>query len=126
MRVGFDGKYGPGVEKLKWVHAPGLDGAFFRRPSGFSETLDPGAIRAGRALADELGLYLELGVGRVNPYTPDKNPEIFAAGDGDYRRGFERMMRACVEAGCTTATAGSPCSGRTSMVGAPQEVQSSR
>jgi sugar phosphate isomerase/epimerase len=100
VRVGLDGKYRPGFETLRFVHAEGLDGAFFRSPKQFSDTLDPGALRAARALADELGLYLEIGVGRVNPYVFDKNPEIAAWGDGDYRRGFERAARACVEMGC--------------------------
>ena len=100
MRVGLDGKYRSGVETLRFAHAEGLDGAFFRRPMAFSETLDPGALREGRQLADELGLYLELGVGRVNPYVFDKNPDLAALGDGDYRRGFERVVHACVEMGC--------------------------
>ena len=100
MRVGLDGKYRPGVETLRFAHAQGLDGAFFRGPKQFSETLDPGALRAARQLADELGLYLEIGVGRVNPCVFDKNPEIAAWGEGDYRRGFERAVRACLEMGC--------------------------
>jgi sugar phosphate isomerase/epimerase len=100
VRVGLDGKYRPGVETLRFAHAEGLDGAFFRGPKQFSETLDPGALRAARQLADELGLYLEIGVGRVNPYVFDKSPEIAAWGEGDYRRGFERAVRACLEMGC--------------------------
>ena len=100
MRVGLDGKYRPGVETLRFAHAEGLDGVFFRSPRQLSESLDWGALRAGRQLADELGLYLEIGVGRVNPYVFDKSPEIAAWGDGDYRRGFERGVRACLEMGC--------------------------
>lgn len=100
MKVGLDGKYRPGFETLRFAHAEGLDGVFFRRPMAFSETLDPGALRAARQLADELGLYLELGIGRVNPYVFDKNTDIAALGEGDYRRGFERVLRACREMGC--------------------------
>jgi sugar phosphate isomerase/epimerase len=100
VKVGLDGKYRPGLETLRFAHAEGLDGVFFRRPMAFSETLDPGALRDGRQLADDLGLYLELGVGRVNPYVFDRNPDLTALGDGDYRRGFERVVRACVSMGC--------------------------
>lgn len=100
MNVGLDGKYRPGIETLRFAHAEGLGGVSFRRPMAFSETLDPGALRDGRQLADELGLYLELGVGRVNPYVFDKNADIAALGDGDYRRGFERVAQACLAVGC--------------------------
>jgi sugar phosphate isomerase/epimerase len=100
VRVGLDGKYSPGFATLKHVHAIGLDGAFFRSPTNFSATLDLGVLRDARAYADELGLYLELGVGRINPYTFDKNPELLALGNGDYRRGFERVVRACQQIGC--------------------------
>lgn len=100
MRVGLDGKYSPGFETLRHVHETGLDGAFFRSPVNFSPKLDPGALREARAYADDHGLYLELGVGRVNPHTFDKNPELVSLGDGDYRRGFERVVRACREIGC--------------------------
>jgi sugar phosphate isomerase/epimerase len=100
MRVGLDGKYQPGFPTLRQVHESGLDGAFFRSPVNFSPTLDPGALREARAFADDHDLYLELGVGRINPFTFDKNPELFALGGGDYRVGFERVVRACQLIGC--------------------------
>jgi sugar phosphate isomerase/epimerase len=100
VKVGLDGKYRPGFETLHFAHAQRLDGVFFRRPMAFSESLDPGALREARQLAAELGLYLELGVGRVNPYVFDKNADIAALGGGDYRRGFERVVRACIDMGC--------------------------
>src|SRR5262249_11227667 len=63
-------------------------------------TLDVGELREIRAHADELGLYLETGLGKVNPYALAEAPEIRAAGDGDTRLGFERMLRACAEIDC--------------------------
>jgi sugar phosphate isomerase/epimerase len=94
---------------LELVHEEGLDGASFRSPENFTPTLDEGALREARAYADAHGLYFELGVGRVNPYVFDKNPEIERWGDGNYRAGFERAVRACVgircrELWCVTGT----------------------
>jgi sugar phosphate isomerase/epimerase len=66
-----------------------------------SPTLDLGALREIRSHADELGLYLEAGLGKVNPYALAEAPELRAAGDGDTRLGFERMLRASAEIGCT-------------------------
>jgi sugar phosphate isomerase/epimerase len=65
-----------------------------------SPTLDPGELRAIKAHADELALYLETGLGKVNPYATPESPELRAVGDGDIRLGFERMMRACAAIGC--------------------------
>jgi sugar phosphate isomerase/epimerase len=53
-----------------------------------------------RAHADALGMYLETGLGKVNPYASPETPELRAAGDGDILLGFERMMRACAAIGC--------------------------
>jgi sugar phosphate isomerase/epimerase len=100
MRVGLDGKHQPGMPTLEYVREHGLDGASFRSPENFTATLDEGALRAARAYADAHGLYFELGVGRVNPYVFDKNPELSDWGDGDYRVGFQRAVRACLAAGC--------------------------
>jgi sugar phosphate isomerase/epimerase len=100
MRVGLDGKHQPGMPTLEYVRERGLDGASFRSPENFTPTLDEGALRAARAFADDHGLYFELGVGRVNPYVFDKNPELVTWGDGDYRTGFQRAVRACLGAGC--------------------------
>jgi sugar phosphate isomerase/epimerase len=100
MRVGLDGKHQPGMPALEFVREQGLDGASFRSPENFTPALDEGALRAARAYADAHGLYFELGVGRVNPYVFDQNPEIERWGGGDYRLGFERAVRACVGVGC--------------------------
>lgn len=101
MRVGLDGTCRPGILTLDFAHEQGLDGVFFRSPLSFSPTLDAEEIREGRDHAARLGLYLELGVGRVNPYTFHAGPEVSALGDGDYRRGLERLIRACRDVDCT-------------------------
>jgi sugar phosphate isomerase/epimerase len=107
MRVGVDGRKLPrangedGLRSLDLCRALGLDGVFFRTVLDMSPRLDLVELREIRAHADELGLYLEAGLGKVNPYALAEAPEIRAAGDGDTRLGFERMMRACAEIGCT-------------------------
>src|SRR5262245_62160906 len=106
MRVGVDGRKLPrpndedGLRSLDLCRALGLEGIFFRTVLDMSPRLDPVELREIRAHADELGLYLEAGLGKVNPYALAEAPEIRAAGDGDTRRGFERMMRACAEIDC--------------------------
>ena len=45
-----------------------MEGLFFRTVLDMSPTLDPGELREIRQRADELGMYLETGLGKVNPY----------------------------------------------------------
>lgn len=106
MKVGLDGFALPGARRtalqtLEFVREYGLDGAFFASPLVLSPTLDAGELRAVRARADELGLYLELGVGLVNPKHFAASAAILGLGDGDYRRGLERQIRAGQAIGCT-------------------------
>ncbi len=107
MRVGVDGKTisglaqpGPGA-LLVHAHQHGLEGVFFRSILDLSPTLDPGELREVRAQADALGLYLEVGVGIVNPYATAEAPKIRVLGAGDYRLGMERLIRAAQAIGCT-------------------------
>jgi len=83
-----------------------LDGVFFKTILDLSPTLDSGALRDVRAYTDERGLYLEVGLGRINPYNTPESPEIRQLGEGDYRRGFERMIAAAAVMGCTDLMAG--------------------
>jgi sugar phosphate isomerase/epimerase len=106
MRVGVDVRKIPGATQrgalLSLDHAVelGMDGVFFRTVLEMSPTLDPGELREIRAHADHLGLYLETGLGKVNPYALPEAPELRAIGDGDTRLGFERMLRACADIDC--------------------------
>jgi hypothetical protein len=99
MRVGVDGRKLPranredALRSLDVCHELGLDGIFFRTVLEMSPRLDHVELREIRAHADELGLYLEAGLGKVNPYALAEAPEIRAAGDGDTRLGFERMLQ---------------------------------
>lgn len=106
MRLGIDGqklpearKRGP-LKSLDHVKELGLGGIFFSTILDMSETLDKGALADIRAKADELGLYLEAGVGKVNPYCSAEAPEFRAIGDGDIILGFIRMIEASAAIGC--------------------------
>jgi sugar phosphate isomerase/epimerase len=112
MKVGIEGNHTfncreVGVKRvLDLAGEHRLDGVFFKTVLYFSPTLDAGALRDVRAYADERGLYLEVGLGRINPYNTAESPEIRRLGDGDYRRGFERMIAAAAAMGCTELLAG--------------------
>ncbi|MFI7006228.1 sugar phosphate isomerase/epimerase family protein [Streptomyces sp. NPDC050145] len=106
MRIGIDGlkipesaKRGPGGT-LAHARELGLDGVFFRSVLDLSPTLDAAELRNLRARADDLGLYLETGLGKVNPFAIPEAPELRAIGDGDTLLGFRRMMEAAAAIGC--------------------------
>jgi sugar phosphate isomerase/epimerase len=114
MRIGVDGlkipesaKRGP-LLSLDHARELGLAGLFYRTVLQMSPTLDGGALREIREHADELGMYIETGLGKVNPYANPETPELRAVGDGDIVLGFRRMMEACAAIDCRelwTATA---------------------
>ena len=97
-----------GQSHLQAAAAAGLDGVLFRTLFELTPTLDPQVLTDIRACADDLDLYLEVGVGKVNPYMTAELPEIRDLGDGDYLAGMRRMIEAAHAVGCTelwTATA---------------------
>ncbi|MEU6661999.1 sugar phosphate isomerase/epimerase [Streptomyces sp. NPDC046821] len=114
MRVGTDTSKLPGSQAngaiwtLEHIAQLGLDGAFFRSPFELSATLDPAELADVAAAAQSLGLYLEVGVAKVNPFATPETPAVRALGDGDFMLGLERMIRAVTAIGITelwTATA---------------------
>jgi sugar phosphate isomerase/epimerase len=106
MRIGVDGKKIPEAAKrgpvASFEHARelGLSGLFFRTVLEMSPKLDRCVLREIRAKADSLGMYIETGLGKVNPYALPETPEIRLVGDGDTVLGFRRMMEACAAIGC--------------------------
>src|SRR5690348_13499692 len=106
MRIGVDGRKIPrAVERgplrsLDHARELGTEGLFFRTVLEMSPTLDLGELREIKAHADALGMYLETGLGKVNPYATPEARELRAIGEGDIRLGFERMMRACAAIDC--------------------------
>lgn len=106
MKLGIDSqklpeflKRGP-MASLDHVKELGLGGLFFPTVLDMNPSLDKGALRDIRAKADELGLYLESGVGKINPYCSAEAPEFRAIGDGDIMLGFTRMIEASAAIGC--------------------------
>ncbi len=106
MKLGIDAQKLPGfrargpLASLDHVQTLGLGGIFFPTALDMSPTLDIGLLREIRARADELGLYLESGLGKINPFCSAENPELRAAGDGDILAGFIRMIEASAAIGC--------------------------
>ncbi|GAB2856462.1 hypothetical protein GCM10022221_65200 [Actinocorallia aurea] len=110
FKIGHDVKleatYGPplwpdALAALRSTHEAGLEGAHIRTLYEVSPTLDRGYLKEVRELAAELGLYLELGIGKVNPYMAAELPHIRALGDGGYLEGQRRLILAAAEMGVT-------------------------
>lgn len=107
MRLGSDALKLPGAStlsapaQLEQAAEHGLDGLFFRTMLHMTPTLDPGVLREAREVADAHGMYLESGLGKINPYGLAEAPEIRAVGDGDTVLGFRRMMEAAAAIGIT-------------------------
>jgi sugar phosphate isomerase/epimerase len=108
MRVGSDTDKLPDEVKkqgafavLDYLKQRGFDGAFFRLMLDLSPTLDPGELKEIRAHADSLDLFLDSGIGWVNPYNTPERPEIRRFGNGDYRLAIEKMISAARLINCT-------------------------
>ncbi|WP_431673737.1 sugar phosphate isomerase/epimerase family protein [Rhizobium leguminosarum] len=106
MKLGIDSiklpeskKRGP-LASLDHVKELGLAGIFFSTALDMSPDLDSGLLRDIRAKADDLGLYLESGIGKINPYCSAEEPALRAAGGGDIIAGFTRMIEASAAIGC--------------------------
>ena len=108
MRIGVDGSKIPheaedsAVRILERAHALGMEGVYFRSVMDVSPTLDRGLLAEVRSCADELGLYLQMGLAKVNPYAASEAPQVRRLGDGDYTRGMVRMIEAAHEAAGVT------------------------
>jgi len=101
MRIGVDGRKIPEAAKrgplgsLDHARSFGMAGHFYRTVLDMSPRLDRGELSAIRQRADELGMYVETGLGKANPYASPEAPELQQVGDGDIVLGFRRMMEAC-------------------------------
>jgi len=106
MRVGSDvdklaiKRKGPAAV-LDYLHGQEFDGAFFRLMLDLSPTLDSGELKDIKAHANSLGMFLDAGVGWMNPYNTAERPEIRRFGDGDYRLAIEKMLKAARLIDCT-------------------------
>jgi hypothetical protein len=105
MRIGVDGrkipeagKRGP-IGSLKHGKQLGMAGLFFRTVLDMSPKLDSAELKDIRDCADDLGMYLETGLGKVNPYATPEAPELRAIGNGDILAGFRRRWRLAPRSG---------------------------
>ncbi|MDR3033029.1 MAG: sugar phosphate isomerase/epimerase, partial [Kitasatospora sp.] len=107
MPVGVCGRKFPGAERLgpEGVLAAasrlGHAGVFFRTVTDMSPGLDAGRLAELRARADADGLYLEAGLGKVNPYNTSEDHAVRDLGGGDHLRGMTRMIEAAAAVGIT-------------------------
>ncbi len=105
MLVGVDSTKFPGagahdaVWLLDEAARHGLDGVFFRSALELSPTLDRVQMREAAGHAARLGLRVEAGVAKVNPFSTPEAPAIRALGGGDYRLAMVRMIEAAAQAG---------------------------
>lgn len=106
MRIGsdtdklFEVKGKGAIVTLDYLKQHGFEGAFYRTMLDISPTLDTGELKEIKAHADSLGLYIDGGVGWVNPYNTAERPEIRRFGNGDYRLAMEKMIKAAREIDC--------------------------
>jgi sugar phosphate isomerase/epimerase len=107
-RVGVDVKFmngttawGSWADALRTVSAMGLEGVNVRTLDELSPTLDRAELADFAQLAAELDLYVEMGVGKVNPYMTAELPRVRDLGSGSYLAGMERMLDTCAEFGWT-------------------------
>jgi sugar phosphate isomerase/epimerase len=116
-RIGADVKFHDGVtllgddplETLDAVRALGFDGILVRTVDEAFPTLDAGAIDEFAQEARRHGMFVQLGLGKVNPYMTAELPRVRDLGDGSYLDGMIRMIELCAEHGWTeawTATGG--------------------
>ena len=86
---------------LDYLKDNNFDGAFFRTMLDISPTLDTVQLKEVKAHADSLGLFLDGGIGWLNPYNTAETPEVRRFGKGDYRLAVEKMIKAAREIDCT-------------------------
>jgi sugar phosphate isomerase/epimerase len=88
---------------LDLAAALGYGGVLFRSVTELSPTVDSRELLEVRQHADDLGLHLEAGIAKVNPYMTAELPAVRDLGDGDYVRALVRMLEACAVAGIRDA-----------------------
>lgn len=94
--LGYD-DFVPAFDRVKEF---GFEGMYYKSPQYISESLDPGKLQAAQQYAESLDLYLEFGLGRVNPYNTSEDPKVWLLGGGDYLLSLEKIIAAAADIGC--------------------------
>jgi sugar phosphate isomerase/epimerase len=89
-------------EALARAASGGLRAIHLDSPLDVDRTLATDAMAAFRDRASALGVRLGVGIGSLNPFRPDRSPELFAAGGGNLVQGLIAMVGAAVALGCRT------------------------
>lgn len=99
--VGGSTLWGSGTDALAAAADAGLEGVNVRTLDELSPTLDRAELTDFAQLAAELDLYVEMGVGKVNPYMTAELPRVRDLGGGSYLAGMERLIETCASFGWT-------------------------
>lgn len=83
------------------VKSLGYEGIGFRSLLQLSEGLVPDILDDVRSIAAHFGLFLNFGLGWLNPFTALTRPEVWALGEGDYCLAVRRQLEAACRLGCT-------------------------
>ena len=110
-RIGADVKFEDGgtllgddpVKTLVALADLGFEGILVRTLDEAFPTLDAGAIAEFSAEARARRMFVQAGLGKVNPYMTAELPRVRDLGDGSYLAGMERMIVICAEQGWTEA-----------------------
>ncbi len=106
MKLGIEFNHGFMLEDdtletvFRRAKAIGAQGGQFKNPMYLSKTLDTVELREVKAMADEIGVYIALGLGRINPYNTSEASSVWQLGGGSYKRGCERIIEAAASIGC--------------------------
>ncbi|MFF0341574.1 sugar phosphate isomerase/epimerase family protein [Kribbella sp. NPDC004875] len=106
MQIGIDGRKFPQAAELgpfkllERCHELGYAGVFFRTVLDITPDLDQAVLTDVRKTADDLGLRIDMGLGKVNPFNTPEAPEVRELGRGDYLKGMTRMIEAVTAIGC--------------------------
>lgn len=89
---------------LEFALAHGFDGVQFLEPASIDRKLDPARLAAFRRRADDMGLYLEVGLPSPNPVRRSRREERSVEPD-EHARDLARHLEAVAALGCRHARA---------------------
>ncbi|MCF1741391.1 sugar phosphate isomerase/epimerase family protein [Paradevosia shaoguanensis] len=87
------------IQALQAAAQQGLKGLLFNSLYDISPTLDPAEMKAARAEADRLGLFISASLGVLNPALPFRGAKIVEAGNGDMEAGVRRLINLAADIG---------------------------
>ncbi|MDJ0358184.1 sugar phosphate isomerase/epimerase family protein [Paenarthrobacter sp. PH39-S1] len=83
------------VATLEVLQELGFDGILVRTMDEAFPDLDPLRISEFGHAADAAGMFVQMGLGKINPYMTAELPRVRVLGGGSYLAGMERLIRIC-------------------------------